>query len=352
MITSDLRALGWDDAWAQSLAESPLAGSAVGRVARMETQVATLWGAGEPTIAQLPTRLKGPDDRPAVGDWIAFSPGRPTAKVKDILQRRTLFERRAAGRKTQRQVVAANVDVVFVVSGLDGDFNPRRIERYLAAVAHSGAQAVVLLTKAATLSEAEREKVSVQAHAVSGGAAVHLIDVIDGLDADAAAPYLGVGTSAALVGSSGVGKSTLLNHWAGEARQETREVRARDGRGQHTTTHRELFVLGGGALVIDTPGMRELALWADTNALGGAFPDIVALSGSCKFGDCRHGVEPGCAVLEALELGSLDAARFGSFVSLRAEVEATSDEVHAQRRRANAGKQKAPRRSGSWSGRR
>jgi len=352
VITSDLRALGWDDEWAKWLAESALAGSPVGRVARMETQVVTLWGAGEPVIAQLPTRLKGPDDRPAVGDWIAFSPGPPTAKVKDILPRRTIFERRAAGRKTQRQVVAANVDVVFVVSGLDGDFNPRRIERYLAAVAHSGAQPVVLLTKAAALSEAEREQVSAQAHAVAGGAAVHLIDVVDGLDADAAAQYLGVGTSAALVGSSGVGKSTLLNHWAGEARQETREVRARDGRGQHTTTHRELFVLGDGALVIDTPGMRELALWADTNALDGAFPDIVSLAELCKFKDCRHGVEPGCAVLEALESGSLDAARFASFVSLRAEVEATSDEVHAQRRRASAGKQKTPRRSGSWSGRR
>jgi ribosome biogenesis GTPase / thiamine phosphate phosphatase len=352
VITTDLRALGWDDAWAQWLAASSLAGSAVGRVARMETQVVTLWGAGEPTIAQLPTRLKAPDDRPAVGDWIAFAPGTRTAKVKDILPRRTIFERRAAGRKTQRQVVAANVDVVFVVSGLDGDFNPRRLERYLAAVAHSGAQPVVLLTKAGALSSAAREEVSVEAHGVAGGAAVHLIDVVEGLDADAATPYLGIGTAAALVGSSGVGKSTLLNHWAGEAWQETREVRARDGRGQHTTTHRELFVLGGGALVIDTPGMRELALWADTDALKGAFPDIVALAECCKFGDCRHGVEPDCAVREALESSALDAARFGSFLSLRTEVEATTDEVHAQRRRASAGKQKAPRRSGSWSGRR
>ena len=352
VTTPDLQALGWDDAWAQWLAASKLAGAQVGRVVRMETSVVTLWGAGEPVVAQLPTRLKAPEDRPAVGDWAAFTPGPPTAKVKDILPRRTIFERRAAGRRTQRQVVAANVDVVFVVSGLDGDFNPRRIERYLAAVAHSGARPVVLLTKAAALGEDERASVRQEAEAVSGGAPVHLIDVVDGLDADAAAQYLARGTTAALVGSSGVGKSTLLNHWAGEAWQETRAVRARDGRGQHTTTHRELFFLGGGALVIDTPGMRELALWADSTALEGAFPDIEALAASCRFSDCRHGAEPGCAVLEALESGALDRGRFDSFVALREEVEATSAEVAAQRRRSTTRSHRLGKRPGSRSGRR
>ncbi len=318
----------------------------------METSVVTLWGAGDPVLAQLPTRLKSPEERPAVGDWVVFTPGPPAAKVREIVPRKTIFERRAAGRRTQRQVVAANVDIVFIVSGLDGDFNPRRIERYLAAVAHSGARPVVLLTKAAALTEAERDAARQQSEAVAGGAAVHLIDVIDGLDPDAAAVYLTPGTTTALVGSSGVGKSTLLNHWAGEAWQETRAVRARDGRGQHTTTHRELFVLRGGALVIDTPGMRELALWADMTALEGAFPDIESLAAQCRFGDCRHGAEPGCAVQEALESGGLDPARFESFVSLREEVEATSAEVQAQRGRADTKRQRLGRRPGSRVGRR
>ncbi len=348
MSNPDLRALGWDEARADWLAQSDLGDVHVGRVARLETGVVTLWGAGAPVLAQLPTRLKAPDDRPAVGDWVAFDPDPPTAKVVELLPRHTIFERRAAGRRTQRQVVAANVDVVFVVSGLDGDFNPRRIERYLAAVAHSGARAVVLLTKAGALSEAERASVRAEAGAVAGNATVHLIDVVDGINADVAAEYLWAGSTAALVGSSGVGKSTLLNHWAGEQRQEVREVRARDGRGQHTTTHRELFFLDGGALVIDTPGMRELALWADASAVRGAFPDIEALAGRCRFNDCGHGSEPDCAVNEALRSGTLDAARFESFKALRDEVDATSEEVRAQRRRSAAG----GRRSGSRSDRR
>lgn len=352
MSTPNLDALGWDDTWADWLAASKLAGAAVARVARMETGVVTLWGAGDAVLAQLPARLKVPEDRPAVGDWVAFTPGPPTAKVKDILPRRTIFERRAAGRKTQRQVVAANVDVVFVVSGLDGDFNPRRIERYLAAVAHSGARPVVLLTKAGRLSAEERERVRGEVVAVSGTAPVHLIDVIDDVDADAPSQYLGPGVTAALVGSSGVGKSTLLNFWAGEVRQEVRAVRERDGRGQHTTTHRELFMLEVGALVIDTPGMRELALWADRGALGTAFPDIEALAESCRFRDCRHGSEPDCAVRAALESGELDAARFESFTALRAEVDATSADVEAQRRRSDARRQRLGRRPGSRSGRR
>ncbi len=350
MTTSDLHALGWDDTRAQWLSALGRARALPGRIARLETAVVTVWCEEGPVEAQLPARLKAPEDRPAVGDWVAYLPGPPKAKVLELMPRRTLFERRAAGRKTQRQVVAANVDRVFVVSGLDGDFNPRRLERYLAAVSHSGASPIVLLTKAAGNESADEAEV--QARAVSGDAPVHLIDVVDGLNADICNEYLAPGVTAALVGSSGVGKSTLLNHWAGEDRQEVRAVREKDGRGQHTTTHRELFFLRNGALVIDTPGMRELALWADTRALEGAFADIEALAEGCRFNDCRHDGEPGCAVAEALAAGTLDVARFESFKALRAEVEETAAEVAAQRRRSAARMSRISRRPGSRSGRR
>lgn len=349
MTVHDLAALGWDDSFAEALSALDRPRAQAGRVARLETAVVTLWTASGDVEAQLPARLKAPEDRPAAGDWVAFQPGPPKAKVITILPRRTLFERRAAGRKTQRQVVAANVDVVFVVSGLDGDFSPRRLERYLAAIAHSGARPVVLLTKAGLAND--RERSLEEAQAAAGNASVHLIDVVAGFQADVANQYLHPGVTAALVGSSGVGKSTLLNHWAGEARQEVRKVRERDARGQHTTTHRELFVLRDGALVIDTPGMRELALWGNTRAVDDAFPDVERLASTCRFSNCRHASEPGCVVQEALETGELESARYESYRSLRAEIEATAAEVDAQRRRAENKMSRVARRSGPRRGR-
>ena len=286
-----------------------------------------MWTEEGPIEARIPGKLKGSDVRPVVGDWVVVRPAAKETRIDEVLSRETIFVRRAAGRRVQRQAIAANVDVVFIVSGLDGDFSPRRLERYLTAVSDTGAQAVVLLTKAGMVEDPD---VFVQeARRSVPTVPVHAIDVVDGVDPGAADPYLGPGSTAALVGSSGVGKSTLLNHWLGEARQPTGGVRARDKRGQHTTTAREMFVLPSGALVVDTPGMRELALWADPTALAVAFADIDAIARDCRFSDCRHDGEPECAVRAAVEGGELDAARFESYLRLRAEIENTSE----QRRR-------------------
>ncbi|HEU4407859.1 MAG TPA: ribosome small subunit-dependent GTPase A [Polyangiaceae bacterium] len=261
------------------------------------------------------------------GDWVAVDAER--GAVERVLPRRTEFARQAAGRRTERQVVAANVDVVFLLAGLDGDFRARRLERYLALAHASGASPVVLLTKAGLCADAGafvRE-----AQAVARGAPVHAIDVVEGRGAEAPLGYLGPGVTAALLGSSGVGKSTLANHLLGEARAETGAVREHDARGRHTTTRRELFFLPSGAALLDTPGMREVQLWVERSALDETFDDLAALAGGCRFRDCGHGAEPGCALRAAVERGEVDAARLASFVALGREIEG-----HAERRAERA----------------
>jgi ribosome biogenesis GTPase len=287
------------------------------RVARVDAAVAVCWSDDGPLLARLPSRLRSPETRPAVGDWAVVRPSDPP-RMDALLPRATQFVRRAAGRRIEKQVVAANVDVVLCLSGLDGDFKPRRLERYLTTVRDGGARPVILLTKAGMCSDVPAQLEL--ARAVAPGVPVHAMDVIDGIAPDAADEFLRPGITAALVGSSGVGKSTLINHLLGEARQATGDVRLSDGRGMHTTTARELIELPGGALVIDTPGMRELALWADEHALDDAFADIDAVAQRCRFSDCRHGAEPDCAVRASVAAGEIDRARLDSYLALRREV--------------------------------
>ncbi len=257
--------------------------------------------------------------RPATGDWVAVSDGPELAIVHHLLDRKTLLKRRAAGTGGGLQVVAANVDVFFVVTSANRDLNLRRIERYLAAVWDSGATPVVVLNKR-DLAEDLPSLVSA-IEAVAPGAAVAAVSALTGQGMDALEPHLSKGATVAFIGSSGVGKSSLINRLFGQPAEQVGETRS-DGKGRHTTTRRQLSVLPSGVLVIDTPGMRELGVADAELGLDAAFPEIAALAERCRFGDCQHESEPGCAVREAAARGDLGAERLESYRELRRETAA------------------------------
>lgn len=263
---------------------------------------------------------------PAVGDWVAIEAGLPgDTVIHAVLPRRSALVRQAAGRRTAAQVVGANLDVVFVLASLNADLNVRRLERYLAAAWESGAEPVVLLTKADLATADEVDDALERVSRIAAGVDVVLVSALDGRGIDAVRERIGDGRTAAFVGSSGVGKSTLLNRLAGEDVAATSAIREEDARGRHTTTRRQLHLLPDGGLVLDTPGMRELALWG-AEGLDQSFADIETLAASCRFGDCAHGAEPGCAVRAALADGSLPADRHESWLQLRREA------AHQERR--------------------
>src|SRR6266851_380566 len=245
---------------------------------------------------------------PAVGDWVALElHDAAAAAIREVLPRRSQFVRKASGKKIEEQVIAANADVALLVSALDGDFNPRRVERYLAQCWESGARPVIVLNKVDACEQA-RGKVFEMAR-VAMGTAVCVVSARTGQGFGELEEFLRPGQTLVLLGSSGVGKSTITNRLLGETVQEVWPVRESDSRGRHTTTTRELFVLPGGALLMDTPGLREMQLWDAGDGVAQVFADIDSLAAQCRFGDCRHEAEPGCAVLAALEAGTLDAAR-------------------------------------------
>jgi ribosome biogenesis GTPase len=272
---------------------------------------------GQEIFATLAGRLRyetsNREDLPAVGDFVRVR----DSVIEEVLPRRTVFLRRAPGETVEAQVIAANIDTVFVVSGLDGDFNPRRLERYFATARASGANCAIVLNKADLCEDlAGRLR---QVRGIAPGADVVTISALHGDGIEALRPYLVPGETVAFVGSSGAGKSTLINRLLGRDRQSTGAVRETDSRGRHTTTHRELLETPGGALLIDTPGLRQLQPWAGEDDVDGAFPEIEELAGRCRFRDCAHAGEAGCAVEAAIADGSLDFDRFSNYRKMRKE---------------------------------
>jgi len=332
-----LAALGWSDERAADFAPHAAAGL---QPARVTMQLKGFWEVTSPETARLAectgkflhatTALA---DMPAVGDWVAIEPraGDDTrALIHAVLPRRTKFSRAAAGDQAVEQVVAANVDTVFLVSSLDANFNLRRIERYLAAARVSGAQPVVVLNKSDLTREAAARRAEVEA--VAAGAPVIVTSALRRGGLKPLASWLRPRTTVAFLGSSGVGKSTLINELIGEERLATQEVRVLDGKGRHTTTARELVISGDGVLLIDTPGMRELQPWQADEAVEDVFADLRQLELRCRFTNCTHGNEPGCAVQAAFADGSLDPVRWQSYQRLQREI---AHEVRRMSRRAS-----------------
>lgn len=316
--------LGWSDFFADAFAAHAEAGLDPARVTVVNRggYVAHLPDGELP--AEVSGRFRhesrGPEDFPAVGDWVAVRrrPGETRVIIHAVLPRKTRFSRTGAGRSGEQQILAANVDAVFLLSSLNQEFNPRRLERYLTLARDSGAQPVVVLTKA-DLCDDPGPFIR-DTEAVASGAPVLAVSCRTGKGVKALVKQLPPGHTAVLLGSSGVGKSTLINRLMGDEWQDVLPVRETDDKGRHTTTRRELFILPSGGLLIDTPGLRELQLWDGAEGLEETFADVEAIATGCRFTDCAHESEPGCAVRAAAAAGQIDPARLTSFQKLQLEV--------------------------------
>lgn len=317
----ELTQLGWRPEFAQSFALLDAVEWQPARVSIRFNQTYQVIGECGELLAEVAGRVRHERQLPAVGDWLAIAarPAERRATIHAILPRRTAFVRKAAGRTTHEQVVAANVDIVFLIAGLDNDFSPRRMERYLAAACESGAAPVVVLNKADLCNDVASRVAAVAKVAL--GVPLHAVSALRGDGLAELEQHLAAGRTVALLGSSGAGKTTLVNRLLGADVWPTAPVREHDSRGRHTTTRRELIMLPNArGLVIDTPGMRELQLWDAAEGLHVAFDEITALAPGCRFADCSHQSEPGCAVRAAVESGALAEERLASFHKLQREL--------------------------------
>jgi ribosome biogenesis GTPase / thiamine phosphate phosphatase len=329
--------LGWDADWASALEQLQDDNLIPARIAAQHRGVYVVWSETGELRARAAGRLFYAHEVgapiPAVGDWVGVQANGDAATITAILQRRSAFIRKRAGLGSDEQVLAANVDTAFLLAGLDDDFSLRRLERYITTAWDSGAAPVVVLTKADLCDDIADALLQVESVAI--GVPVYPISNVTGIGIDELASQLRPGATIVLLGSSGVGKSTLLNRLAGAEVMRTSAIAA-DGTGRHTTTHRELVRLPDGALAIDTPGLRELQFWEGD--LTAAFEDIEALAAECRFNDCAHATEPGCAVLAAVDDGSLELDRLRSWRKLQRELEAIA--ARTDRRLAAARKKR------------
>jgi ribosome biogenesis GTPase len=307
-----LERFGWNSHLESEFAHVCETGLQPARVALADRERFLVWtesGEAEATVSGRLRHRSG--DWPVVGDWVALEQG---CRIVHVLPRQTAFSRKQPGAVTREQLIAANIDILFVVCGLDGDFNPRRIERYLLLAWESGAKPAVVLNKADVCMDIA--KAADRVAEISSGAPVLAVSAREGWGLAALEAHLKPGLTAAFAGSSGAGKSTLVNRLLGREQQNVQEVRASDSRGRHTTVRRELFLAPEGWLLIDTPGLRELQLWAGSDSVDAAFSDIAALAAGCRFRNCRHQGEPGCGVASS----GIDEARLANYTKLQREL--------------------------------
>jgi ribosome biogenesis GTPase / thiamine phosphate phosphatase len=347
--------LGWSPEFDEAFAPHAASGLAPARVTVQNRGLYLAAGDDGELEAELTGRLRheaaGGGDLPAVGDWVALRPssGDGRATIAGVLPRRTKLSRKVPERELEEQVLAANVDVIFLVTSLNRELRLRRLERYLATAWESGATPVILLTKSDLADDAGARRAEVES--IAFGVPVHVLSSLTGEGIDELPPYFANHRTAVFLGSSGVGKSTLINALAGRELQAVAEIRESDDRGRHTTTRRELFVLPDGGIVIDTPGMRELQLWESEGGMDTAFADVAELINKCRFSDCSHEGEPGCAVRQALADGSLDRKRWESYGRLQRELRALEIKLdkrlqadERKKRRAFARQRRRPKR--------
>lgn len=321
----NLLSIGLTEEMKQAFAPLMEAGSVIGRVALEHKRMYRVWTEQGELLSEVSGKFSyeaiSREDYPAVGDWVVLNPrydeGRGT--IQRVMPRKSKFSRKSAGTTAEEQIIATNIDTVFLVNSLNEDLNLRRIERYLLLAWESGANPVIILSKADLCGEDLENKIAAVETVAIGVPVIPISSETDqGLES--LDLYLDIGKTIALLGSSGVGKSTLTNRLLGEEKQLVKDIRHDDDKGRHTTTHRELIQLPNGAILIDTPGMRELQLWESPEGLSGAFSDIEELSNECKFRDCEHQNEPGCEVRAAIENGILPLDRLASYNKLLKEL--------------------------------
>ncbi|KAB7673029.1 ribosome small subunit-dependent GTPase A [Bacillus sp. B1-b2] len=320
----DLITMGYNDTVKEAFTNLAKKDEIVGRVTLEHKRMYRVWSEAGELLCEVSGKLSfqamSREDYPAVGDWVILLPRANEGKgtITGILPRISKFSRKVAGDNTEEQIVAANVDTIFLVNSLNEDLNVRRLERYLTLTWEGGANPVIILTKADLVDNLEEKKAMVEG--IAFGVPVIMVSVVEQVGIERLQEYLLPGKTVALLGSSGVGKSTLTNFLLGYEKQEVQHIRESDAKGRHTTTHREMVLLPNQAILIDTPGMRELQLWNSESGLSTSFSDIEKLGLTCRFRDCTHKAEAGCAVKRAIELGEMEEERLISYNKLLREL--------------------------------